>query len=90
MTELSAFAEVLADPENCFATTLDQLALKKSSKNEVFVCIQKEYIAEIDTEDFKEANAEHFVNGKQTKLDISIERLRVKYKWLKTERTNKT
>ena len=52
LTELSAFAEVLADPENCFATTLDQLALKKSSNNEVFECIQKEFIAEINTEDF--------------------------------------
>jgi hypothetical protein len=90
LSELSAFAEVLADPENCFATTLDQLALKKSSNNEVFECIQKEFIAEINTDDFNDGNAEHFANGKQTKLDISIERLRVKYKWLKTEWANKT
>ena len=31
--ELDCFAEVLADPENSFAGSLDKLALKKSSNN---------------------------------------------------------
>ena len=63
LSELSAFAKVLADPENCFASAL---ALKNSSNNEVFECIQKEFIAEINTDDFNDGNAEHFANGKQT------------------------
>ena len=33
--ELDCFADVLADPENSFAASLDKLALKKSSNNEV-------------------------------------------------------
>ena len=49
--EFHAYADVLADPENYFAATLDKLALKKSSNNEVFEHIQKELAAEIETED---------------------------------------
>ena len=90
ITELSAFAEVLADPENVFASTLDKLALKKSSNNEVFECIQNEFILKMATEDLKAANAQHFRNGKVSKLDIGIDKLRVKYKWLKTEWAQKT
>ena len=59
-TELSTFAEVLADPGNSFAITLDKLALKKSANNEVFECIQKELAEEMESEDFKERNAIHF------------------------------
>ena len=47
-TELNTYADVLADPENCFAATLDKLALKKSSNNEVFEHIQKHFVSEID------------------------------------------
>ena len=39
--ELDAYADVLADPENFFATPLDKLALKKSSNNEVFRIYRK-------------------------------------------------
>ena len=49
--EFHAYADVLADPENYFAATLDKLVLKKSSNNEVFEHIQKELAAEIETED---------------------------------------
>ena len=49
--EFHAYADVLADPENYFAATLDKLALKKSSNNEVFEHIQKELAAKIETED---------------------------------------
>ena len=49
--EFHAYADVLADQENSFAATLDKLALKKSSNNEVFEHIQKELAAEIETED---------------------------------------
>ena len=82
--ELDCFADVLADPENCFAASLDKLALKRSSNNEVYECIQKELVTEMQTENFKQKNAEYFV-GKPTKLDTSVEKLRVKYKWFKTE-----
>ena len=46
--ELDCFADVLADPENSFAA---KLALKKSSNNEVYECIQKELVMEMQTED---------------------------------------
>ena len=39
--ELDAYADVLADPENSFAASLDKLALKKSCNDEVFEHIQK-------------------------------------------------
>ena len=87
--ELDAYADVLADPENSFAATLDKLALKKSSYKEVFEHIQKELAAEMETEDFQSRNNDYFKNT-PTKLDISIEKLRQKYKWFKTEWTNKT
>ena len=74
---------VLADPENSFAASLDKLALKKSSNNEVYECFQKQLVMEMQTEDFKQKNAEYFV-GKPPKLDTSVEKLRVKYKWFKT------
>ena len=37
------FVDVLAEPENNFAFTLEKLVLKKSSTNEVFEHIQREY-----------------------------------------------
>ena len=39
--ELNTFPDVLADSENSFSLTLDSLALKKSSDNEVFEFIRK-------------------------------------------------
>ena len=83
-TELDCLADVLADPENNYAISLDKLALKKSSNNEVFEHIKIDFVKEMENEDFRARNAEHF-KGKPPKLDVSIERLRQKYKWLKTE-----
>ena len=89
--ELSVYADVLADPENSFAVSLEKLALKKSANNEVFEHIQKHFIAEMEKEDTKERNSELLKDIKgTTKLDFSIEKLRQKYKWLKTEWNNKT
>ena len=45
--------------------------------------------AEMETEDFQWRNNDCF-KSTPTKLDISIEKLPQKYKWFKTERTNKT
>ena len=47
-TELDALADVLANPENNYAITLDKLALKKSSNNEVFDHIRIDFLKEID------------------------------------------
>ena len=77
--ELDAYADVLADPENSFATTLEKLALKKSSNNEVFEYIQKELAAEMQAEDFQSRNNDYF-KSTPTRLDISIEKLQQKYK----------
>ena len=84
-TELDCLADVLADPENNYAITLDRLALKKSSNNEVFEHIMTDLSKEMGKEDFISRNADHFKGGKSTKLDISIDRLRHKFKWLKTQ-----
>ena len=75
--ELDAYADVLADQKNSFAATLDKLALKKSSNNEVFV--QKELAAEMETEDFQSRNNDYF-KSTPTKLNISIKNLRREYK----------
>ena len=87
--ELDAYADVLADPENSFAATLDKLVLKKSSDNEVFKDIQKELATEMEIEDFQSRNND-YLKSRPTKLDISIKKLRQKYKWIKTEWTDKT
>ena len=58
--ELDAYADVLADPENSFAATLDKLVLKKSSNNDVFEHIQKELAAEMETKDFQSRNNDYF------------------------------
>jgi hypothetical protein len=63
--------------------------LKKSSNNEVFDHIRIDFLKEIDGEDFRARNAEHF-KGVPTKLDTSVEKLRQKFKWLKMEWANHT
>ena len=70
--ELDAYADVLADPENSFASTLDKLALKNSSNNKVFEHIQKELAAEMETGDFQSRNNDCF-ESTATKLDISMQ-----------------
>ena len=71
--ELDAYADVLADPENSFASTLDKLALKNSSNNKVFEHIQKELAAEMETGDFQSRNNDCF-ESTPTKLDKSMQR----------------
>ena len=72
--ELDAYADVLADPEISLAATLDKLALKKSSNNEVFEHIQKELVADMETGDFQSRNNDCF-ESTPTKLNISMQRL---------------
>ena len=48
------FAEALADHENDFAISLEQLGLKKSANNEVFDYIKNTVEMEVDNEIFKQ------------------------------------
>ena len=72
-------SEVLADPENNFAISLEKLTLKKSVNNEAFEHIKNTFEMEIDSEIFKQNNA-GLVKGNATELDTSIHKLRQKYK----------
>ena len=82
--EIDTLADVLADTENNYAVALDKLALKKSSNNEVFEHIRTAFLAEMEKEDFRVRNKEHFIKT-PSKLDTSLDKLRQKYKWLKKE-----
>ena len=82
--EIDTFAGILADTENNYAVALDKLALKKSSNNEVFEHIRTAFLAEMEKEDFRVRNKEHFIRT-PSKLDTSLDKLRQKYKWLKRE-----
>ena len=88
--ELDLFAEVLAEPENAFSSTLEKLALKKSSNNELYECIGNEFKDKLKTPDFKIRNAEYVKTVKNDKLDTSADALRSKYKWFKNQWTAKT
>ena len=52
--ELELLAEVLADPENNFAISVDKLALKKSSNNKAFERIKNTFEMEMDNVTFKQ------------------------------------
>ena len=90
--ETEAFAEVLAEPENNFALSLEQLALKKSSNNEIYDLIRERFLSILETDEFKENNSRNFKRGtkKPTNLDLSIGKLRTKFKALKQEWGKKT
>ena len=68
--ELELFAEVLADPENNFAISLEKLALKKSANNEVFKHIKKTFKKKMDNKTFKLNNADQ-VKDNATKLEYT-------------------
>ena len=74
--ETEAFAEVLADPENNFALSLEQLALKKSSNNEIYDLIRERFLSILETDEFKENNSKNVKKGtkKPTNLGLSIDK----------------
>ena len=84
------FSEILANPKNDYAASLEKLALKQSSNNELFEHIKNTFDEELNDREFKLMNIEkNFTKDghpipHQT-LDTSIERLRNKYKALKQE-----
>ena len=87
--EINAYALVLADPVNQYCISLEKLAMKKSSYNDVFEFIKRDFDMEINDVAFKSVN-EKCIKGTYKKLDTSIEKLRQKYKSLKTEWSAKT
>ena len=86
-TELKYLALVLADEKNQFAVRLDTLALKKSANNEVFEDISKVFQSCLLSNEFIEENDREKRKGKRrdSPLQITPARLRIKYKWLRSQ-----
>ena len=77
--ETDIFSEILADPRNNYAASLDKLSLKKSSNNELFKPIKNTFDEELNDRKFKLMDIEkkftrdgHPIPRKT--LDTSIER----------------
>ena len=88
--EIGKCSEILADATNNYAASLEKLALKKSSNNELFEHIKNTFYEELNDREFILMNIEknfttdgHPIPHKI--LDTLIERLRNKYKVLKQE-----
>ena len=56
--EIEKFSEILADPTNNYAASLEKLALKKSSNNELFEHIKNTFDEELNYREFKLTNFE--------------------------------
>ena len=56
--EIEKFSEILADPTNNYAASLDKLALKKSSNNELFEHVKNTFHEELNDHQFKLMNIE--------------------------------
>ena len=88
-TELKYFALVLADEKHEFGYKLDTLALKKTVNKTVFENIKKAFKERMSSQEFKEENErEH--RGYKSKRDlpalrVDVERLRVRFKWMKVQ-----
>ena len=92
--EIALFAEILVDDDN-FLTTLEELALKCSSNDEVFHHIKTIFDKELNADHFVSVNNKNFQDKKREirehkKLDTSIPKLRTQLKNLKTERRKMT
>ena len=82
--EIEKSSEILADPTNNYAASLEKLALKKSSNNELLKHIKNTFDEELNDREFKLMNIEknftkdgHPIPHKA--FDTSIERLRNKH-----------
>ena len=90
-TELKYFAIVLADDKKRYASAvrLETLALKKSANNEVFEDIAKDFKTCLQCKEFIEENkrekAKSKRKSKDTALEITPARLRVKYKFIRNQ-----
>ena len=87
--EMKYLALVLAEEKKQYAVRLETLASKKSSNNQVFEEITKDFEKLLLSDEFKEDNEreESKSKGKQknSPLDISPARLRIKYKFLRKQ-----
>ena len=88
--EIEKFSDILADPTNNYAGSLEKLALKKSSNNELFEHIKDTFDEELNDREFKLTDIEkNFTKDDNPiphkTLNTSIERLRNKYKVMKQE-----
>ena len=88
--EKALFAEILVDNDNNLLTTLEELALKCSSNDEVFHHIKTIFDKELNADHFVSVNNKNFQDKKgkireHEKLDTSIPKLRTQLKKLKTE-----
>ena len=70
MDKVSEFLEFLADRKNNFAVSLEKLALKKLSNNEVFKFFKNSFEIEMDNKIFKQNNADQ-VKSNATKLEYT-------------------
>ena len=82
--------EVLADLINGFAFCLDRLALEKSSNDELYEHIKKNFDKALEKKEFIEINEKNNFKDKgkvkdYKKLDTSITRIRSKFKSLKSD-----
>ena len=85
--ELSQFANVLVNEDDSFLFHLETRALKKSSNVEIFEDIKKGFdellaLDEVVEKIKKEIGKKYKV---QPKIDTSVNKLRIKYKWLKDQ-----
>ena len=84
-TELKYLALVLADEKKQYAVRLETLTLKKSANNQVFEETAKDFDKLLLSDEFQEENECEKNKGKQknSPLDISPARPRIKYKLLR-------
>lgn len=80
--ETELFAEVLADPDNCFAQSLDRLGLKNSYNNKVFKGLKSDSFKDINQLIILDQYGDP-INHEV--LDTPIEKRGRKYKSLKQE-----
>ena len=74
---MEAYDIVLSEPEDNFAVAL---------MDEMFASIKEKLLAVLETEEFKEKNQERFKKGtRYSNLILTTEKLRSKFKWLKSE-----
>ena len=88
-TELKYFCLVLADKELEYAHQLDSLALKKSANRKIFEDLKAKLEEHFQSEEFKVENEQEKrklkSKYKDVALDISPEKLRTKFKWIKEQ-----
>lgn len=88
-TELKYFAFILAEKKNEFGYKLNMPALKKTANNTVFEDIKKAFEKRMSSEEFKKENDREHCGSKSKKdltpLRVDVERLWVKFKWMKDQ-----